>query len=221
MWVVGVMFLLPFPAWQLMVSYITSVTVLTYGLGPIVLLVLRRNLPALRRPFRLKRAGIHRPRALSSAATDHLLDRVQDQHRPVRGRRPWASWSTPCSTMSIAQRPAAEFGWRNIAWLLPWFGGMWVISALGNIGGGSGVLGFWPGVVLVAVWSLIVIVFAMRCALPARRDRGDDGAPWRRSSDRRPRGRQPENSLPRGRIRAPVPKGPGRRDNDLLIQKIR
>ena len=43
MWAVGVLFLLPFPAWQLMVSYITSVTVITYGLGPIVLLVLRRT----------------------------------------------------------------------------------------------------------------------------------------------------------------------------------
>ena len=37
MWAVGVLFLLPFPAWQLMVSYITSVTVITYGLGPVVL----------------------------------------------------------------------------------------------------------------------------------------------------------------------------------------
>ena len=39
MWVVGILFLLPFPAWQLMVNYITSITVLTYGLGPIVLTV--------------------------------------------------------------------------------------------------------------------------------------------------------------------------------------
>jgi amino acid transporter len=53
MWIVGVLFLLPFPAWQLMVSYITSVTVITYGLGPIVLLVLRRNQPTVQRPFRL------------------------------------------------------------------------------------------------------------------------------------------------------------------------
>jgi amino acid transporter len=53
MWVVGAIFLLPFPAWQEMVSYITSVTVLTYGLGPIALIVLRRNLPELRRPFRM------------------------------------------------------------------------------------------------------------------------------------------------------------------------
>lgn len=35
MWIFGVVFLLPFPAWQQMISYITSITVLTYGLGPV------------------------------------------------------------------------------------------------------------------------------------------------------------------------------------------
>ena len=61
MWIVGILFLLPFPAWQLMVNYITSITVLTYGLGPIVLLVLRRNQPSLHRPFQLKGAEILAP----------------------------------------------------------------------------------------------------------------------------------------------------------------
>ena len=68
MWVVGCLFLLPFPAWQLMVNYITSITVLTYGLGPIVLMILRRNQPQLVRRFRLPAAGV-RARSRSSAAT--------------------------------------------------------------------------------------------------------------------------------------------------------
>jgi hypothetical protein len=29
MWIVGIVFKLPFPAWQLLVNYITSITVLT------------------------------------------------------------------------------------------------------------------------------------------------------------------------------------------------
>jgi hypothetical protein len=44
---------------------------------------------------------------------------------------------------------------------------MWVLSLLGDIGGGLGWLGFWPAVACVAVWSLIVIALAMRSALPA------------------------------------------------------
>ncbi|MBB5372742.1 APC family permease [Acidocella aromatica] len=166
MWAVGVLFLLPFPAWQLMVGYITSVNVLTYGLGPVVLLVLRRSQPGLARPFRLKAAGLLAPLAFvcsnwiiywTGFRTDTVLFLVIGigfalyavQHHVV------------------AKKPAADFGWRYIAWLLPWFGGDWVISALSTVGGGYGLIGFWTGVALTAVWSLIVISLALRAALPA------------------------------------------------------
>ena len=42
---------------------------------------------------------------------------------------------------------------------------MWILSGLGDIDGGAGVLSFWPGVVLVAIWSLIVIWLALRTAV--------------------------------------------------------
>ena len=166
MWAVGILFLLPFPAWQLMVNYITSITVLTYGLGPIVLLVLRRSQPALPRTFRLRGAEVLAPLAFICSN--------------------WIIYWTGFKTNSflfllvavgfilyalyyhfIAKKPAVDFGWRYIAWLLPWFGGMWALSALGDIGGGFGVLAFWPGVAAVAAWSLIIIALALRSALPA------------------------------------------------------
>jgi amino acid transporter len=166
MWVAGILFLLPFPAWQLMVNYITSITVLTYGLGPVVLLVLRRSQPTLHRPFRLKGAEILAPIAFVCSNWIIL----------------WTGFTTNSFLFIlvgvgfllyaayfhlVAKKPVQEFGWRYIAWLLPWFGGMWVFSALGDVGGGAGLLGFWPGVIIVALWSLIVIVLAMRSALPA------------------------------------------------------
>jgi hypothetical protein len=42
---------------------------------------------------------------------------------------------------------------------------MWVLSAPGKVGGGTGVLHFWPAVVAVAIQSLIVIALALRTAL--------------------------------------------------------
>jgi amino acid transporter len=166
MWAAGVLFLLPFPAWQLMVNYITSITVLTYGLGPIVLLVMRRNQPNLRRPFRLWGAEILAPIAFICSnwiiywtgfkVTTFLFGLV------AAGFVLYALYY-----YIVVKKPPADFGWRYIAWLLPWFGGMWVLSALSNVGGGYGVLGFWPGVILVAVWSVLVIVLALRSALPA------------------------------------------------------
>ena len=165
-WAVGVLFLLPFPAWQLMVGFITSIMVLTYGLGPVVLLVLRRNQPDLTRAFQLKGAGVLAPIAFVSS---NLIIY-------------WTGYRTNSFLFAligigfaayafyyhfIARNPAADFGWRNIAWLAPWFGGMWILSALGDIGGGYGVLGFWPGVTAVAAWSLVVLVLALHSALPA------------------------------------------------------
>lgn len=166
MWVVGVIFLLPFPAWQLLVNYITSITVLTYGLGPIALLVLRRNVPQLRRPFLLPAANIIAPAAFVCSNlivlwTGFLTNTVL-MVIVVIGFAVYAGWFH-----LISRRPAAEFGWREIFWLLPWFGGIWIISALSDVGGGLGILTFWPAVIVTVVWSLIVVVIALRCALVA------------------------------------------------------
>ena len=166
MWVVGVLFLLPFPAWKAMADYISSITVLTYGLGPIVLLVMRRNQPNLRRPFRLWGADVIAPIAFVCSNWIIL----------------WSGFKTNSFLFGlvavgfalyalhyhfIAKRSAEDFGWRTIAWLLPWFGGMWVLSGLSGIDGGLGVLSFWPGVIIVAIWSLIVMWLALRSSLPA------------------------------------------------------
>lgn len=167
MWVVGAVFLLPFPAWQQMVNYITSITVLTYGLGPVALLVLRHSMPELARPFRLRGAWIIAPAAFICSN--------------------WVIYWTGFRTNSflfgivaigfvlyalhyhfVARKPAAEFGWQHIAWLLPWFGGMWILSWLSGIGGGRGVLDFGWGVLCVAVWSVLMLIMAVRTALSAK-----------------------------------------------------
>lgn len=164
MWAVGCLFLLPFPAWQQMVGYISSITVLTYGLGPVVLLCLRRNAPDVQRPFVLKGAYIIAPVAF--IASNWIVY--------------WAGFKTNNFLFILlsvgfvvyaafyhlgGRRPASEFGWRQIAWILPWFGGMWVFSALGGIGGGWGVLSFGPDLLLIAIWSLFVLWLAMRTTL--------------------------------------------------------
>jgi len=166
MWVVGTLFLLPFPAWQLMVYYITSITVLTYGLGPIVLLVLRRNRPDLKRPFHLKGAEILAPIAfISSNLIIYWTGYTTNSFLFILVAVGFVLYALYYHF--VARKPVVDFGWRNIDWLLAWFGGMWALSALGDIGGGYAVMGFWTGVVVVAVWSLFVIALALRSALPA------------------------------------------------------
>jgi amino acid transporter len=167
MWLVGVIFLLPFPAWQKMVDYISDITALTYGLGPIVLLILRRDHPDLARPFRLIGAPVIAP--IAFICCDLIIL--------------WSGLTTVSWLFGIvififilylayfyliARQQNANFGWEHMWWLGAWFAGMWIISGLsGHDLGGYGVLGFWPAVIITAIWSLIVIELAKRSSLPA------------------------------------------------------
>ncbi|MDX2164447.1 MAG: APC family permease [Gammaproteobacteria bacterium] len=53
---VGLLSFLPFPGWQKMVAFLSSASILSYGIGPICLLGLRKLQPDIKRPFRLSSA---------------------------------------------------------------------------------------------------------------------------------------------------------------------
>lgn len=164
MWLTGSLFLLPFPAWQKMAGYVTAVTVLTFGLGPVTLLCLRRNAPHLKRPFRLRGAWFLAPLAFIASnwiiywtgfETDRFLFLLL-----TLGFSVYAFYYH-----FLARMPAADFGWRQISWLLPWFGGMWALSWLGGLGGGLGVLSFGMEIAVIAVWSAVVLAIAILVSL--------------------------------------------------------
>lgn len=50
---VGLLSFLPFPGWQKMVTFLSSCSILSYGIGPICLLAMRKLQPQRHRPFRL------------------------------------------------------------------------------------------------------------------------------------------------------------------------
>lgn len=51
--VVGALSFLPFPGWQKMVAFLSSCSILSYGIGPICLLAMRTLQPDRERPFKL------------------------------------------------------------------------------------------------------------------------------------------------------------------------
>jgi amino acid transporter len=55
--VMGLLFLAPFPAWQKLVGFVSSATVLTYIIGPVSAAVFRRIAPDAKRPVKL--GGMH------------------------------------------------------------------------------------------------------------------------------------------------------------------
>ncbi|MCI0183232.1 APC family permease [Sulfoacidibacillus ferrooxidans] len=61
--ILGLIFLLPFPSWQSLVGLVSSATVFTYIIGPVSLTVLRKTASDAIRPYRLAGASIISPLA--------------------------------------------------------------------------------------------------------------------------------------------------------------
>lgn len=53
---VGIFSFLPFPGWQKLVAFLSSASILSYGIGPICLLAMRKLKPEIPRPFHLSHA---------------------------------------------------------------------------------------------------------------------------------------------------------------------
>lgn len=57
----GMIFFLPFPSWYLFIGFISSSMVLTYLMGPVMLISFRKHAPNLHRPFKLPYASAIAP----------------------------------------------------------------------------------------------------------------------------------------------------------------
>lgn len=164
--VIGLICFLPFPSWQSLVGLITSAAVIMYGFAPITLMALRKADPDRVRPYRLPAASVLAP--LSFVAANEIIY--------------WSSWET-VSKLLLAivagyvllifsvlfgrtRRPSLDI--RSVAWIAPWFGGLGLISWLGQYGGVK-VLPEWVDLAVVAVFSLVVFYLAVALALPKAR----------------------------------------------------
>ncbi len=165
---VGIFFLLPFPTWKKMVDYISSVMLLSYGIGPIVLLSLRRRMPlgAAKRPFVLPWANVLAP--LTFVISNIIIY--------------WAGLKTDTWLMGLlaaffvvfmiyrlllAPAQICRMNWRNTWWVLPYLGGLWLITKFGSASmvGGLGYLRFPCDLLVIAVFSLIILLLAVRSAI--------------------------------------------------------
>ncbi|HET8602624.1 MAG TPA: APC family permease [Marmoricola sp.] len=168
--VVGLIVFLPFPSWQQLVGFITSATVMSFASGPLVLAALRDQDPDRERPFRLP--GGHVIPVLAFWASNMIVY--------------WSGWDIVWKLMVAVllgfallglflmtgklEAPHLDFP-SGAAWLLPWLGGMTLISWLGKFpepyAGNVGVLNFGWSFVVVFALSVGVYALAFRFRLPA------------------------------------------------------
>jgi len=161
----GFLLFLPFPGWADLVGFISSAAVLSLAFGPVSLVALRHQKPALRRPFTL-----HAGRALS-ALSFVLVGYVVY----------WTGWETNWKVFALALAGAlllsllhlhrGDFSTlhaRQSAWFWIFLAGLGAISYAGNYGGGLGLLHHGADMVLVSALSLGVFWHAIRSRLSDR-----------------------------------------------------
>jgi amino acid transporter len=161
-YVVGVIFFFPFPSWQKLVSAVSLITVLSYAIGPVIVLHLRKILPDAERPFRLRAVGLIS--ALSFIAANWII--YWTGYDTVK----WLFGFVGVYVVAYliwyfaSRAPLDKLGWRQAWWLAPYFAGMWAISYYGPSSenmGGHGAFGFFTGMWIIAGFSIVILGLAL------------------------------------------------------------
>lgn len=156
--VVGMIFFLPFPGWQSLVTFLISAFVIAYAVGPIALMRLRLTHPNLHRPFKLPAAKV------MSLIAFYVCNLIVF----------WTGWHTVWRillTISIGyglyiihhwqSLKMEKTQWRDGVWLIPHFVGIGLISYLGSFGGGRDLLPFGLDFAVIAVFSWLTFKLAI------------------------------------------------------------
>lgn len=160
---VGLLLLLPLPGWSQLIGFISSAAILSLAFGPVSLGAMRHQLPAHKRPFRLK-GGL----AVSAVAFMMVGCIVY-----------WAGWQTNWKVFALAiaggalliavhywTGERAKLDLKQSLWFWLFIDGLGVLSFVGNFGGGLGLLPKYGDLVIVSAFSLLVFSIAIRDRLP-------------------------------------------------------
>jgi len=156
---IGMFLFIPLPGWQDMVSFLVSGMVISYAMGPIALLCLRLELPNQKRLFRLPAANIL---CLLAFYFCNLMCY-------------WTGWQTlyklamailiglvffilACFRKKLAGTP---LGLKSTIWIIPYLGGLILISYLGAFGG-KHIIPFGWDFLVIALFSAVILCLAVK-----------------------------------------------------------
>ncbi|RAP37325.1 amino acid permease [Legionella quinlivanii] len=153
---VGCLSFLPFPGWQKMVAFLSSCSILSYGIGPVCLLAMRKLQPNRERPFRL--SACHFFSHAAFYACNLMLY--------------WCGfdilWKLDLALLigfiinRICQRKkSTAFTDRSLYWFAFYMSSMLLVSYLGTFGG-IGRLNFPQDILLILPLSMVILHFSQK-----------------------------------------------------------
>ena len=167
---IGLLFLLPFPSWHTLVGLITGASVLMYAGAPLSLGAFRGQVPDANRPYRLPAASVLAP--LAFVVADLLIYWSGFEVVWKLGIVLVIGYVVIGVAMAFdPERPPIQ--WKSALWLPVWLLGLGIISWLGQFDGGAVLapvntktIPFWWDIVVVAAFSLAIYYWAMYSKLP-------------------------------------------------------
>lgn len=159
-YIIGLVLFLPFPGWQSLVGFIISCFIVSYIIGPIALIGLRKTHPDHHRPFKLPCVTLF---AFCAFYICNLLIF-------------WTGWITVYKMMIAlglgflffiiyCAREQNNLWLAQIKsswWIFPYLIGITIISYLGTFGEGIKVISFGMDFVVIAVLSAVIFYLALR-----------------------------------------------------------
>ena len=167
---IGLLFLLPFPSWHSLVGLITGASVLMYAGAPLSLGAFRGQVPDANRPYQMPWAAVLAPVAFVVA--DLLIYWSGFEVIWKLGIVLVIGYVLIGISMAFdPQRPPLD--WKSATWLPAWLIGLGILSWQGQYSGGAVLspvntnnIPFWWDIVAVAGFSLIIYYWAMWTKLP-------------------------------------------------------
>ncbi len=160
--IIGMIFFLPFPGWQSMITFLVSCFILAYAFGPIALVALRYKAPHTQRSFRLPFVRVF------GFIAFYFCNLILY----------WTGWYTIWHMLLVIalgyiylfiywlfkRQTFADFNCHHALWLLPYFIGFGVLSYLGSFKGGIGLLPFGWDFAVIFIFTLIIFYWAVKAS---------------------------------------------------------
>ena len=165
---VGLLFLAPFPSWQRIVTFISSATVLSYGTGPVVLMTLRKTMPVdqFNRPYLLSRGMLIS--SLAFIVSNFIIFWSGSSTNSFLFALVLAFTVIYLGYEAVAGAGIGSLHWSGAWWLAPYFFGLWLITYLAPQGltGGIGALSQLAASLILIVFSVGILFLAMNAGIP-------------------------------------------------------
>lgn len=157
-YVIGMLFFLPFPGWQSMVSFIVSCFVIAYAIGPIACATLRRIKPDIHRPFKVPCYWFFC--ALAFYISNLIVF--------------WTGWHVVWKMLltvlfgygvlfvqRFLHKETKSLELRRGGWIVVYLLGIGILSYLGSFGGGANIMTFGEDFIVIGIFSIIVFAYAV------------------------------------------------------------